>query len=156
MKVKIFRRSNEGFKNYNQSHIKNININGCYCFIDRILENGIIYNNNYKNRATELGLKDRSKEALNSIEINDATIVYARNVKIESFHYDKYGVDIVRGKINLNYADDSFIPIKLKDVVNRLRDFQKHEYTCKECDLGMSGAYDWEFYEIILDLNKIK
>lgn len=156
MKIKIFRRSSEGFKNYTQSHITNMNIKGCYCFIDKIIENGIAYNDRYKDMAMMLGLKDRTKEPLNSMILDDETIVYARNLKIERFKYDEYGVDITRGKIDPNYNDNCFIPIKLKDVVSRLKEFKKHEYTCNECNIGMSGAYDWEFYEIIMDLNKLK
>lgn len=155
MKARIFRKSNEGFKNYKQHHITHIDIEGCHCFVDKIIDSCLIYSNEYTKTAQKLGLKNRTHDSLNSIEINEDTIVYARNIKIKEFKYDEYGVDFIRGKIDLKYPDNYFIPIKLKDVLVRLDEFKKHEYTCKQCDIGMSGIYDWEFYEIILDINKI-
>lgn len=39
MKVKVLKKSNDGFKNYNQNHLKSKNqIKGCYCFVEKLLK----------------------------------------------------------------------------------------------------------------------
>lgn len=155
MRIKLFRCSEEGFKNYSQKHINYIQVEGCYCFVGKIIEDGLQYSNSYKDKAKSLRLKDRQKEKVNEMIVDDRTLVYARNFKIDGFDVEKYSVDFKRKRINNNLEDNQFVLISLKEVVERIDYFEKALESLEELNLGFSGICDWEVYEIILDLNKI-
>lgn len=156
MKVKLVRKANEGFVNHIQKHIDYINIQGCHCFIDEVVSNGLEYSDSYRKTAFELGLKDRTKEDAHSIFVDEETTVYARNLKLDEYDVDEYGVTFLRNKYREEYLDTQFIPMKLKEAVKRLNIFKDCVAECSKFDLHVFEICDWEVSEIIIDMNNIK
>lgn len=154
MDIKLVRKANEGFVNYHQAHLDYDNIHGCYCFIDKVIKDGLIYRDSYKRKAISLGLKNRIDDTEHILFVNDDTLVYARNFKLGPYTINKYGVTLIKEKASDKAPLNYFILLPLKDVVERLKYYESHLTKCLDCDYSIDGVSEYEVYEVILDINR--
>lgn len=155
MEVKILRKSNEGFKNYNQKHLKSDEpMHGCYCFVNKVIEDRLEYSFTFKEKAKKLGLSERNYENLNEFNVDEETLVYAENFMIvgvediseEVFELNKdednYGYDedevceydpdlddwvlkIKTEPIIKSKSKEDFVLVPIKYVVKRIMEYEK-------------------------------
>ncbi|PLS19417.1 hypothetical protein CVD28_03100 [Bacillus sp. M6-12] len=79
--VTLVRYANEGFRNYEQSHVRSVKskIEGCYAFIETEEDSLLTYTPNYQE---EYSLINRSQHKRQELSISEDTLVFVKNKRI--------------------------------------------------------------------------
>lgn len=147
-KIEIFRKADEGFKNYTQKeHGKNIY--GCFAFIKYIVPYALRYNRDFKSI-------NRKKEKLNSLQVDPNKIVFGRNFRIIDYKIRKRAkrIDLKVEKINKKARFIDFIEIPLSEVNKNVElvDKLEKEYQTEILSFNRSEIEDFMLNEIIITI----
>lgn len=163
--TKIIRFANEGFKNYKQTikeNDKEITIEGCYVFINKVIKMALKYDRAIKNQCAELGVRNRNEDIKNIGNISDESYVYARNINFDGLYIaeDKNGIFVQPESSGNNIDTENFIRVKVRDLVENLKKYETLEKSLrkKAKEKGVRLGYfnsPYIYYEAIVNVKDI-
>jgi hypothetical protein len=161
----VIRFANEGFVNYNQN-IKvdnnDIDTEGCYVFINKVIKKALRYDRSMKKRCEELGVRNRDKDVKNIGTISEDTYVYARIINANELYVVEScnEISIQPEGIGTKIDVDNFKRIKISELVENLKEYEALEKRLRKTarDKGLRLSYfnsPYLYYEAIVNANDI-
>lgn len=173
--IRLIRFSDEGFQNYPQTHIRafKTKIEGCYAFIEKEDEALLFYKKDYLTKNTALINKRGQKR--NEILINEDTLVFVKNIKIEQdrclifFNKEKDSVIIPQEpiqKTGLNcgvefaLSMDMYVSVPLSFAKKQLEILLSHyewiKTQVRDTDDVSINTSVIDYFQCIVNINDIK
>lgn len=163
--TKVIRYADEGFANYKQSikvNNKDISIDGCYVFINKVIKKALRYDRSMKKRCEELGVRNRDKDMKNIGTISEDTYVYARIINPEELYVVEgcKEISIQPEGIGTKIDIENFQRVKNSEIVANLKKYEALEKRLRKTakDKGIRLSYfnsPYLYYEAIVNANDI-
>jgi len=162
---KVIRFANEGFKNYKQvikENDKDIEVEGCYVFINKIIKMALKYDKYRMAECKELGVRNRDKDTKNTGHILDETYVYARVINFDGLCIvdREESISIQPESVGKGIDTVNFKRITVSELVENLKKYEELEKKLrkKAKDKGIHISFfnsPYIYYEAIVDAKDI-
>lgn len=164
--AKVIRFANEGFINYKQTikvDNKDISVEGCYVFINKVIKKALRYDRSMKKKCEELGVRNRDKDTKNIGIISEDTYVYARIINPEELYVVEgcNEISIQPEGIGTKIDVENFKRVKISEMVENLKKYEALEKRLRKTakDKGIRLSYfnsPYLYYEAIVNVNDIE